>query len=199
MLLWPVIRSRLGGFNSASGLPVSWVDRLYNLRTYFWPVLFSDNNWILGVRPAARIARREQAVRLRMDRERLYLAALGRRHSPAGQLHRLRRRGAQEGLGLHAACRRRRHRRHRGDGGHVRAGCPHGLRSAPHIPGLRRRALPDSGACPEASKPAGARRRRESAHRYGAQPHSELESAGMKPDECAGHQLLHNTIGGWQK
>ena len=56
VLLWPVIRIRLAGFNSPSGLPVSWVSRLYNLRTYFWPVLFSDHNWILGVRPSARIA-----------------------------------------------------------------------------------------------------------------------------------------------
>jgi len=56
VLLWPVIQTRLGGFNSATGLPVSWLNRLYNLRTYFWPVLFSDNNWILGVRPSARIA-----------------------------------------------------------------------------------------------------------------------------------------------
>jgi putative peptidoglycan lipid II flippase len=56
VLLWPVIQLRLSGFNSTAGLPLSWVDRLYNLRTFFWPVLFSDYNWILGVRPSARIA-----------------------------------------------------------------------------------------------------------------------------------------------
>jgi murein biosynthesis integral membrane protein MurJ len=56
VLLWPVIQLRLSGFHSTVGLPLSWVDRLYNLRTYFWPVLFSDHNWILGVRPSPRIA-----------------------------------------------------------------------------------------------------------------------------------------------
>jgi murein biosynthesis integral membrane protein MurJ len=56
ILLWPIIQTRLEGFHSATGLPLSWVYRLINLHTFFWPVLFSDHNWILGVRPAARIA-----------------------------------------------------------------------------------------------------------------------------------------------
>jgi peptidoglycan biosynthesis protein MviN/MurJ (putative lipid II flippase) len=56
VLLWPAIELRLSGFHSTAGLPLSWVDRLYNLRTFFWPVLFSDYNWILGVRPTPRVA-----------------------------------------------------------------------------------------------------------------------------------------------
>jgi putative peptidoglycan lipid II flippase len=56
VLLWPAIELRLSGFHSTAGLPLSWVDRLYNLRTFFWPVLFSDHNWILGVRPTPRVA-----------------------------------------------------------------------------------------------------------------------------------------------
>jgi len=55
VLLWPVLSTRLAGFQSSTGLPQSWVLRLINLRSYFWPVLSSDNNWILGVRPSARI------------------------------------------------------------------------------------------------------------------------------------------------
>ncbi|MDX6395287.1 MAG: putative peptidoglycan lipid flippase [Streptosporangiaceae bacterium] len=55
VLLWPVIEIRLSGFHSASGLPISWITRLRNLQTYFWPTLFSDFNWIFGVRPSARV------------------------------------------------------------------------------------------------------------------------------------------------
>jgi putative peptidoglycan lipid II flippase len=55
-VMWPVIKTRLVGFQSASGLPDSWIVRLRNLNTYFWPQLGADGNWLLGVRPSARVA-----------------------------------------------------------------------------------------------------------------------------------------------
>jgi putative peptidoglycan lipid II flippase len=60
VLLWPVIATRIGGFQGGSQLPYSWVVRLQNLRGYFWPTLFSDSNWILGVQPEARVAAPDQ-------------------------------------------------------------------------------------------------------------------------------------------
>lgn len=52
---WPVIEKRLSGFDGLSGLPPSWVGRLQNLRRFVWPELASGANWLVGVRPAARI------------------------------------------------------------------------------------------------------------------------------------------------
>ncbi len=61
-VLQPVFAIRLSGFNSLTGLPVSWTGRLHNLQTYFWPQLLSSWNGLLGVRPAARIHVASQAT-----------------------------------------------------------------------------------------------------------------------------------------
>jgi hypothetical protein len=41
---------------------LSWQGRLFNLTSYFWPVLFSHGNFLLGVRPAARVATSSMAT-----------------------------------------------------------------------------------------------------------------------------------------
>lgn len=55
VVLQPVIQQRLTNLDQTTGLPHSWAYRLSNLRTFFWPQLGSNFNWLTGVRPAARL------------------------------------------------------------------------------------------------------------------------------------------------
>jgi hypothetical protein len=55
VVLWPVISRRVADFTAPGRLPRSWQVRLDNLREIVWPELLSDHQWLLGVRPSARI------------------------------------------------------------------------------------------------------------------------------------------------
>jgi hypothetical protein len=55
VFLWPVIEKRLSDFRSPTGLPRSWLARLDNLERFVWPELISGPNWLVGIRPSARI------------------------------------------------------------------------------------------------------------------------------------------------
>ncbi|MCW2771151.1 MAG: hypothetical protein JWR27_2584 [Aeromicrobium sp.] len=54
--LWPTtIAPRIADFSSLHGMPTSWLVRYYNLATYFWPQIIDGSNFLVGVRPAARV------------------------------------------------------------------------------------------------------------------------------------------------
>lgn len=59
--LWPTIAPRIEDFSSLHGVPTSWLVRYHNLTTYFWPQIIDGSNFLVGVRPAARVPIEEGA------------------------------------------------------------------------------------------------------------------------------------------
>jgi hypothetical protein len=59
--LWPTIAPRIADFSSLHGMPTSWLVRYHNLSTYFWPPIIDGSNFLVGVRPAARVPIQEGA------------------------------------------------------------------------------------------------------------------------------------------
>jgi hypothetical protein len=55
VVFWQVIATRLDPIVGSSSLPNSWQGRWENLQHFFLPQLFSELNWLWGVRPAPRI------------------------------------------------------------------------------------------------------------------------------------------------
>lgn len=55
LVLQPVLQERLNSVDPSRGLPTSWLGRLENLQRFFWPELTSNFNFLLGVRPSARV------------------------------------------------------------------------------------------------------------------------------------------------
>ena len=59
--LWPTIAPRIADFSSLHGVPTSWLVRYHNLTNYFWPEIIDGSNFLVGVRPAARVPVEEGA------------------------------------------------------------------------------------------------------------------------------------------
>lgn len=57
---WPLLEHRIASFSGPAGMPQSWAGRLANLQDHFLPQIWTGANWLLGVRPAARLAATER-------------------------------------------------------------------------------------------------------------------------------------------
>ncbi len=64
LALQPLLDRRLAGLDPEHGVPASWVNRIENLQTYFLPEITQGWNWLLGVRPSARIAAPDETGRI---------------------------------------------------------------------------------------------------------------------------------------